>query len=97
MYYTINDDYNFLFIFRNQDSCASTKVFIASNFVGDRFLCYLLHKKNQLICVEFEHSETSMSDIPFGNVTILLAKDAAYLPVIINCTNYKQNTNMNIL
>jgi len=84
-------------MFRNHDSCASKKVFIASNFVGDRFLCYLLHKKTQLICVEFEHSETSTSDITFGNVTILLAKDAAYLPVIIKYTNYKQKTNINFL
>jgi len=71
-------------VLRNQDLCASTKVFIASNFVGDRHLCYLLPKKNQLICVELENSETNMSDITLGNVTVLLAKDAAYLPVIIN-------------
>lgn len=81
-------------MFRNQDLCASTKVFIASNFVGDRLLCYLLPKKNHLICVELE---TNISDITLGNVTVLLAKDAAYLPVIINYTNNKQKVNMNVL
>lgn len=82
---------------RNQDLCASTKVFISSNFVGDRLLCYLLPKKTQLICVELEHSETNISDITLGNVTVLLAKDAAYLPVSINYTNHKQQFNMNVL
>lgn len=71
-------------IFRSQKLCASTKVFIASNFVKEQFLCYLLPLKNQLICVELEHSETITSDITLGNVSVLFAKDAAYLPVIIN-------------
>jgi hypothetical protein len=84
-------------LLRNQDLCASTKVFIASNFVGDRHLCYLLPKKNQLICVELEHPETNISDITLGNITVLLAKDAAYLPVIINYTIYKQTFNMNLI
>lgn len=71
-------------IFRSQELCGpSTKVFIASNFVKEQFLCYLLPSENQLICVEFEHSETSISNV-LGNATALIAKDAAYLPVIIN-------------
>lgn len=74
--------------------CASTKVFIASNFVGDHLLCYLIPKKNQLICVELEHSETNKSDITLGNITVILAKDAAYLPVIIYHANYKQKFNV---
>jgi len=81
-------------VFRNQDLCASTKVFIASNFVEDRLLCYLLPKKTQLICVELE---TDKSDITLGNVTVLSAKDAAYLPVIINYINCKQKINTNVL
>ncbi|KAL4141486.1 hypothetical protein QTP88_004117 [Uroleucon formosanum] len=74
----------------NQDLCASTKVFIASNFVEDRLLCYLLPKKTQLICVELQ---TNKSDITLlGNVTVLSAKDAAYLPskkltVLMDCQN----------
>lgn len=72
-------------MFRNQESCASTKVFIASNFIKEKFLCYLLPLKKQLMCVELEHSETNTSDINLGNITVLLAKDAAYLPVIIAC------------
>lgn len=70
--------------FRSQELCASTKVFIASNFVKEQFLCYLLPLKNQLICVELEHSETITNDVILGNVTVIFAKDAAYLPVIIN-------------
>lgn len=70
-------------MFRSQESCASTKVFISSNFVEDYYLCYLLPTKNQLVCVELEHSETNTIDIILGNVTVLLAKDAAYLPVSI--------------
>lgn len=70
-------------IFRSQDSCASTKVFIASNFVKDQYLCYLLPSKNQLICVGLTHSKMNATDIILGNVSTLLAKDAAYLPVII--------------
>lgn len=82
-------------MFRNQDLCASTKVFIASNFVEDRLLCYLLPKKTQLICVELQ---TNKSDITLlGNVTVLSAKDAAYLPVIINYINRKRKVNMNVL
>lgn len=69
--------------FRSQELCASTKVFIASNFVKEQFLCYLLPLKNQLKCVELEHSETVTNDIKLGNVTVLFAKDAAYLPVIM--------------
>jgi len=70
-------------MFRNQELCASTKVFIASNFINEQFLCYLLPLKNQLICVGLEHSETNIIDIIFGSVTVLTAKDVAYLPVII--------------
>lgn len=73
-------------MFRSQESCASTKVFIASNFVKEQFLCYLLQPKNQLVCVGLKSSETNTNDIILGNVTVLLAKDAAYLPVIINFT-----------
>jgi len=50
--------------------------------VKDKFLCYLLPSKNQLICVELDQSETNINDIILGNVTVILAKDAAYLPVI---------------
>lgn len=70
-------------MFRNQELCASTKVFIASNFVKEQYLCYLLPSKNQLICVGLALSETNTSDIILGNITALIAKDAAYLPVII--------------
>lgn len=70
-------------MFRSQELCASTKVFIASNFVKDQYLCYLLPSKNQLNCVELGLSETKAKDITLGNVTTLIAKDAAYLPVII--------------
>lgn len=69
-------------MFRSQESCASTKVFIASDFVNEQFLCYLLPSKNHLICVELGYSETNTNDIFLGNVKVLLAKDAAYLPVI---------------
>jgi hypothetical protein len=72
-------------MFRNQVQCASTRVFIASNFVEEQFLCYLLPSKKQLICVVLEHSEINTNDILLGDVTVLSAKDAAYLPVIIYC------------
>jgi len=70
-------------MFRYQDICASTKVFIASNFINEQYLCYLLPSKNQLICVELEHSESNTNDVILGNITVLTAKDACYLPVII--------------
>lgn len=73
-------------MFRNQVQCASTRVFIASNFVEDQFLCYLLPSKKQLICVALNQSEVNTNDIIFGDVTVLTAKDAAYLPVIIYYT-----------
>lgn len=72
-----------MLMFRSQELCAASKVFIASNFIKEKFLCYLLPLKNQLICVELEHSEMNINDIILGNVTVILAKDAAYLPVII--------------
>lgn len=71
-------------MFRNQELCASTKVFIASNFVKEQFLCYLIPSKNQLNCVELEQSGLNTNDIILGNTTTMTAKDAAYLPVIIN-------------
>lgn len=48
-------------------------------------MCYLLPSKNHLMCVELEYTETQTNDISLGNVKVLLAKDAAYLPVINNC------------
>lgn len=74
--------------FRDQELCASTKVFVASNFVKEQFLCYLLSLNTQLICVELKHSEMNSADIILGNVTALVAKDAAYLPVIIILISY---------
>lgn len=75
-------------MFRNQVQCASTRVFIASNFVEEQFLCYLLPSKKQLICVGLDHSEINTNDIILGDVTVLSAKDAAYLPVIIYYKSY---------
>lgn len=82
---------------RTQESCASTKVFIASNFVKEYYLCYLLPSKHQLMCVELEHTEANTMDIILGNVSVILAKDAAYLPVIISFLFLFSLNNYNIV
>lgn len=86
IFFIFGNFYKCILIFRNQEPCASSKVFIASNFVQEKFLCYLLPSKNQLLCVELEFTEANTSDLNLGNTTVLIAKDAEYLPVIIDHT-----------
>ncbi|XP_050429945.1 anaphase-promoting complex subunit 1 [Adelges cooleyi] len=74
----------------NQEMSAATKVFVASNFVKQHFLCYLITSKNQLMLVELNGLENN--DIILGNSTAISAKDAEYLPllnltVIMDCQN----------
>lgn len=58
---------------------AATKVFIATNFVKQHFLCYLIPIKSQLIFVEMDRLENN--DVSLGNLSSVPAKDAAYLSV----------------
>uniref|UniRef100_A0A4W3J5N0 Anaphase promoting complex subunit 1 n=1 Tax=Callorhinchus milii TaxID=7868 RepID=A0A4W3J5N0_CALMI len=60
---------------REKNSQAS-KVFITSDVCGQKFLCYLVESHHQLRCVKFEESN-DLSQLIFGAVTVLQAKDAA--------------------
>ncbi|XP_015271620.1 PREDICTED: anaphase-promoting complex subunit 1 [Gekko japonicus] len=60
---------------REKNSQAS-KVFITTDLCGQRFLCYLVESQLQLRCVKFQESN-DMSQLIFGTVTNIQAKDAA--------------------
>ncbi|KAH0622807.1 hypothetical protein JD844_025492 [Phrynosoma platyrhinos] len=60
---------------REKNSQAS-KVFITTDLCGQRFLCYLVESQLQLRCVKFQQSN-DMSQLIFGTVTNIPAKDAA--------------------
>ncbi|XP_053169492.1 anaphase-promoting complex subunit 1 isoform X1 [Hemicordylus capensis] len=60
---------------REKNSQAS-KVFITTDLCGQRFLCYLVESQLQLRCVKFQESN-DMSQLIFGSVTNIHAKDAA--------------------
>ncbi|XP_059838868.1 anaphase-promoting complex subunit 1 [Hypanus sabinus] len=59
----------------------ATKVFITSDLCGQKFLCYLVESRHQLRCVKFEESN-DMTQLIFGTVTVIQAKDAAPLESI---------------
>uniref|UniRef100_A0A4W3IWB9 Anaphase promoting complex subunit 1 n=1 Tax=Callorhinchus milii TaxID=7868 RepID=A0A4W3IWB9_CALMI len=65
---------------REKNSQAS-KVFITSDVCGQKFLCYLVESHHQLRCVKFEESN-DLSQLIFGAVTVLQAKDAASVEVM---------------
>ncbi|XP_034966996.2 anaphase-promoting complex subunit 1 isoform X4 [Zootoca vivipara] len=60
---------------REKNSQAS-KVFITTDLCGQKFLCYLVESQLQLRCVKFQQSN-DMSQLIFGSVTNIPAKDAA--------------------
>uniref|UniRef100_A0A8D2Q5M5 Anaphase-promoting complex subunit 1 n=1 Tax=Varanus komodoensis TaxID=61221 RepID=A0A8D2Q5M5_VARKO len=60
---------------REKNSQAS-KVFITTDLCGQKFLCYLVESQLQLRCVRFQQSN-DMSQLIFGSVTNIQAKDAA--------------------
>ncbi|KAJ7341215.1 hypothetical protein JRQ81_005067 [Phrynocephalus forsythii] len=60
---------------REKNSQAS-KVFITTDLCGQKFLCYLVESQLQLRCVKFQQSN-DMSQLIFGSVTNIQAKDAA--------------------
>ncbi|NXY32616.1 APC1 protein, partial [Pomatorhinus ruficollis] len=60
---------------REKNSQAS-KVFISTDFCGQKFLCFLVESQLQLRCVKFQESNDK-SQLIFGSVTNIPAKDAA--------------------
>ncbi|XP_069743780.1 anaphase-promoting complex subunit 1 [Narcine bancroftii] len=78
-----------VFSMREKNSQA-TKVFITSDLCGQKFLCYLVESRHQLRCVKFEESST-LTQLIFGTITIIQAKDAAPLEsidtmVVLECS-----------
>ncbi|XP_061481513.1 anaphase-promoting complex subunit 1 isoform X1 [Rhineura floridana] len=59
-----------------EKNCQASKVFITTDLCGQRFLCYLVESQLQLRCVKFQQSN-DMSQLIFGSVTNIQAKDAA--------------------
>lgn len=43
------------------------------------------------MCVELEFAEANTCDLILGNTTVLIAKDAEYLPVSIKSTHSSNN------
>uniref|UniRef100_A0A8D2Q607 Anaphase-promoting complex subunit 1 n=1 Tax=Varanus komodoensis TaxID=61221 RepID=A0A8D2Q607_VARKO len=66
---------------REKNSQAS-KVFITTDLCGQKFLCYLVESQLQLRCVRFQQSN-DMSQLIFGSVTNIQAKDAAPVEVTL--------------
>lgn len=63
--------------------CPATSVFISCDFVGQKYLCYLVPARCQLFCARLEKTNEDDTGIILGPVTVISAKDAAYLPVIM--------------
>lgn len=61
--------------------CPASSVFISCDFVGQKHLCYLVPARCQLFCARLEKTNEEKPDIILGSVTVIPAKDAAYLPV----------------
>ncbi|KAK7104440.1 anaphase-promoting complex subunit 1-like [Littorina saxatilis] len=53
----------------------ASKVFLTTDFCGQQYLCFMVPYKQQLRCVRFEESN-DLSQLIFGTVTVLTAKDA---------------------
>uniref|UniRef100_UPI00109F0F2A anaphase-promoting complex subunit 1-like n=1 Tax=Podarcis muralis TaxID=64176 RepID=UPI00109F0F2A len=77
---------------REKNSQAS-KVFITTDLCGQKFLCYLVESQLQLRCVKFQQSN-DMSQLIFGSVTNIPAKDAAPVESIDTMLVLESNGNL---
>nr|XP_020664001.1 anaphase-promoting complex subunit 1 [Pogona vitticeps] len=77
---------------REKKSQAS-KVFITTDLCGQKFLCYLVESQLQLRCVKFQQSN-DMSQLIFGSVTNIQAKDAAPVESIDTMLVLEENGNL---
>lgn len=77
---------------REKNSQAS-KVFITTDLCGQRFLCYLVESQFQLRCIKF-HESNDMSQLIFGSVTNIQAKDAAPIESIDTMLVLEGNGNL---
>ncbi|XP_062826817.1 anaphase-promoting complex subunit 1 isoform X3 [Anolis carolinensis] len=77
---------------REKNSQAS-KVFITTDLCGQKFLCYLVESQLQLRCVKFQQSN-DMSQLIFGTVTNIPAKDAAPIESIDTMLVLEGNGNL---
>ncbi|XP_070590725.1 anaphase-promoting complex subunit 1 isoform X1 [Erythrolamprus reginae] len=59
-----------------EKKCQASKVFITTDFCGQKFLCYLVESQLQLRCVKFQQSNDK-SQLIFGAITNIQAKDVA--------------------
>ncbi|KAM4693876.1 anaphase-promoting complex subunit 1 [Discoglossus pictus] len=73
--------------------CQATKVFITSDLCGQKFLCFLVESQHQLRMVKFEESNDK-SQLIFGSVTNISAKDAAPVQSIDTMVVLESNGNL---
>uniref|UniRef100_F7E2X8 Anaphase-promoting complex subunit 1 n=1 Tax=Xenopus tropicalis TaxID=8364 RepID=F7E2X8_XENTR len=71
----------------------ATKVFITTDLCGQKFLCFLLESFHQLRLVKFEESNDK-SQLIFGSVTNISAKDAAPVEAIDTMVVLENNGNL---
>ncbi|XP_073484146.1 anaphase-promoting complex subunit 1 [Aquarana catesbeiana] len=79
-------------ISREKNSQA-TKVFITTDLCGQKFLCFLIESQHQLRMVKFEESNDK-SQLIFGSVTNIFAKDAAPVQSIDTMAILENNGNL---
>ncbi|MEE6474887.1 hypothetical protein FKM82_010525 [Ascaphus truei] len=70
----------------------ATKVFITADLCGQKFLCFLVESQHQLRLVKFEESNDK-SQLIFGSVTNISAKDAAPIQSIDTMVVLENNGN----
>ncbi|KAM4771923.1 anaphase-promoting complex subunit 1 [Rhinophrynus dorsalis] len=71
----------------------ATKVFITTDLCGQKFLCFLVASQHQLRLVKFEESNDK-SQLIFGSVTNISAKDAAPVQSIDTMVILENNGNL---
>ncbi|XP_071453561.1 anaphase-promoting complex subunit 1 [Hetaerina americana] len=62
---------------REGAQCA-TKAFLSTDLVGQHYLCFLIEATSIIHCVRM--LESNSANLVFGSTTILVAKDACFLP-----------------
>ncbi|KAG8444074.1 hypothetical protein GDO86_009313 [Hymenochirus boettgeri] len=77
---------------REKNSQAA-KVFITTDLCGQKFLCFLVESQHQLRLVKFEESNDK-SQLIFGSITSISAKDAAPIQSIDTMVVLESNGNL---
>ncbi|XP_056423181.1 anaphase-promoting complex subunit 1 [Hyla sarda] len=71
----------------------ATKVFITTDLCGQKFLCFLVDSQHQLRMVKYEESNDK-SQLIFGSITNITAKDAAPVESINTMVVLESNGNL---